>query len=251
MIERGGIAPYAPASAVMAVIDAKRRNPALGGFSAQELATLDIRESLVPRTMQALKLLELLDDEDRTTEVFDELVSSSRPDFSSRLGALLRRVYAPVFEVVDPVLASQDDLLDVFRQFRPPSQRPRMVTLFIHLLRVARMSPSEEARSAVREYVLRPDGAVETTSSPKEMTYASDTDVARRRARQAWGTAVASPQSGGLSRHRLKLASGGSVDIGLNVDLFSLSKEDRDFVMDLVDRVTNYKPKRIEGDPMN
>ncbi|QKS13800.1 DUF5343 domain-containing protein [Curtobacterium sp. Csp1] len=252
MIEPGGIAPYAPSSAVMRVITAKRRDRSLSHFGPDDLLALGIRESLAPRTLQALKLLELLNEEGETTEVFEGLATPSRADFSSRLGSLLRHVYAPIFEFIGSDRTTHEEVADAFQQFGPPSQRPRMVTLFMNLLREARMTPSSEPRALTAEAVVQLDAASESQAliSPAEVRQAGDSESARRRPRQTFGSFVAAPPSGSPSRHRLKLASGGSVDIGLDVDLFSLSKEDRDFVMDLVDRVTNYKPKRTESDSM-
>jgi hypothetical protein len=252
VIEAGGAAPYAPWGAILTVLSAKRRDPELMRFGPQELSDLGIRESLVPRTLQSLKLLELVDEHDVATEAFDGLTTRSRADFSSKLGALVRRVYAPVFAHVDPKRATQEDIAEAFKQFGPPSQRSRMVTLFTHLLRQARMTPTGEPRVLTAEALVQAEGTAEAQAliSSKDLEQASDAEVSRRRPRQSWSTLVATPPSGTPSRHRLKLSSGGNVDIALDVDLFSLSKEDRDFVMDLVDRVTNYKPKRIEGDPM-
>ncbi|MBO9051766.1 DUF5343 domain-containing protein [Curtobacterium flaccumfaciens] len=253
MIEPGGAAPYAPSSAIMRVITAKRRNKALTRFGYEELSALGIRESLVARTLQALRILELVDDDGEATEVFEGLATHSRADFSSRLGALLRRVYAPVFNVIDPTRTTQDELAEAFKQFGPPSQRSRMVTLFMHLLREARMTPSAEPRALTAEAVVQLEASSEAQAliSPAEVEQATELDLTRRRPRSSWSSFVTAAPSGSPSRHRLKLASGGSIDIGVDVDLFSLSREDRDFVMDLVDRVTNYKPKqRVDGDAM-
>lgn len=253
MIEPGGAAPYAPSSAIMRVITAKRRDKTLTRFGYEELSALGIRESLVARTLQALRILELVDDDGEATEVFEGLATHSRADFSSRLGALLRRVYAPVFNVIDPTRTTQDELAEAFKQFGPPSQRSRMVTLFIHLLREARMTPSAKPRALTAEALVQLEASSEAQAliSPAEVEQPTPFEVIRRRPRPSSGSFVMAAPSGNPSRHRLKLSSGGSVDIGLDVDLFSLSREDRDFVMDLVDRVTNYKPKqRVEGDAM-
>jgi hypothetical protein len=253
VIESGGAAPYAPWSAIANVLTAKRRNPELTRFGAQELSELGIRESIVPRTVQSLRLLELIDEDGVATEAFDGLATRSRTDVSSKLGALVRRVYAPVFAYVDPKLATQEEVAEAFNQFGPPSQRDRMVTLFTHLLRQARMTPSGDPRVFTAEALVQAEGAAEAQAliSSKELEEASGAEVSRRRSRSTWSTTlVTTPPSGTPSRHRLKLSSGGAVDITLDVDLFSLSKEDRDFVMDLVDRVTNYKPNRSEGDSM-
>ncbi|MGN7190933.1 DUF5343 domain-containing protein [Curtobacterium sp. SAFR-003] len=252
MIEPGGVAPYAPWSAIMRVLTAKRRNPTLTRFGPQELSDLGIRESLVARTLQALKLLELVDEQDVATEAFEGLATPSRADFSSKLGALLRRVYAPIFAQVDPTRASQEEVTEAFMHFGPPSQRDRMVTLFTYLLREARMTPSGGPPGLTIEASAQVEGAGEKQARirSKELEEAMEAEASRRRPRPSWASMVSTPSPGSPSRHRLQLASGGSIDIGLNVDLFSLSKEDRDFVMDLVDRVTNYKPKRIEGNQM-
>jgi len=40
---------------------------------------------------------------------------------------------------------------------------------------------------------------------------------------------------------KVTLASGGDVTLAINVDLFQLSKEDREFVLSLVDMVKGYE----------
>ena len=61
------------------------------------------------------------------------------PTCRSAWQALVREVYAPVFEVVDATSASQEQLNDAFRHFTPAGQRGRMVTLFTGLMEYAEM----------------------------------------------------------------------------------------------------------------
>jgi hypothetical protein len=258
-IDRSGTAPYAPASSVLDVIMARRADPTLTYFDNQMLEALGIRESLVPRTAQALRLLDLLTDDGFVTSTFDRVVSAPPGELPSALEKLVRRAYKPIFEDLDPTVATASALEEAFAHFQPPGQRSRMVSMFQGLMRAANMTGPDDApalrasglsasnttvggaaRSAAVSKAIG-NGAVAASRTTTNGVLRSVSKASSGRANHWTHEADAlKATSPSVARHSLKLNSGGSVDISLDVDLFSLSKADRDFVMDLIDRVSEY-----------
>lgn len=260
MIDRFGTAPYAPASSVLDVIMARRADPTITYFDNETLEKLGIRESLVPRTAQALRLLDLLTDEGFVTSTFDKVISAPPGELSTALEKLIRRAYKPIFDDLDPTTATTGALEQAFAYFQPPGQRSRMVSMFQGLMRAANMTgPDEASASRVSSSSAATAAATAAAqSAAMNKTISSGATAAGRAAangllRSAGKTSsgrtvrwtseahVPAATSSSVAQHTLKLNSGGSVDISLDVDLFSLSKSDREFVMDLIDRFSEYK----------
>ncbi|MBT1605309.1 DUF5343 domain-containing protein [Curtobacterium flaccumfaciens] len=253
MIERFGTAPYAPASSVLDVIMARRKDPTLRYFDNEALEKLGIRESLVPRTAQALRLLDLLTDDGFVTPTFEGLISAPPGDLPRALEKLIRRAYKPIFEDLDPTVASTNALEQAFALFQPPGQRSRMVSMFQGLMRAADMTSGDDS-AAVRAAIAAANSAARSASkSAVSRAAAVATEGASRSVGKTtvnrsgrWSSEVQVPRvpNSSAAQHSLQLDSGGSVDITLDVDLFALSKSDRDFVMDLIDRITSYRANR-------
>lgn len=229
MLRADGPAPYAPLKPVMNVIQ-RHRNFGLGTIDIQVLTRLSVSESLAPRTLQALRLLELIDEEGRPTEAFEELRKAPSAEFEERLAALLRDVYAPVFQVVDPTTADASEIEDAFRHFAPRGQRGRMITLFTGLLSEAGM-----VRDAPRK---KPGTRAAPERSPS--TRARSVDTAPEPTAVSTLRSAATAGAGDGDVYEVQLASGGTVRVAVAVNLFRLSGADREFVIELVDRLVGY-----------
>lgn len=130
---KGDRAPYAPPSTVLDVIDRYRNFSMTTPVDLDAILLAGVAESLAPRTLQALRLLDLVDDQGNPSPEFNELREVSRAGFPDRLAEHLRYVYREVFAFVDPKSDPIDLIEDAFRSFHPNGQRARMVTLFIGL----------------------------------------------------------------------------------------------------------------------
>ena len=64
-------APYAPPSAVLEVITRYRNRGLSTPITAEVLARAGVSESLVPRTLQALQILDLVDDKGMPTDTLE------------------------------------------------------------------------------------------------------------------------------------------------------------------------------------
>lgn len=229
MIQLDGTAPYAPTKTVVTVLE-RHRQVGLPTITVETLQRIGITGSLAPRTVQALKLLDLIDDSGKPTEQFEVLRKAPSDAVGTELAALLREVYRPVFEVVDATTATVPQIEDAFRQFTPPGQRSRMVTLFTGLMAYAGMiqtpakqkpgpRPSTSPTRRVAEKKIVPPKPTTPPPPPSEGELALDGDV-----------------------YQITLRSGGKISVLVNVNLFRLSAADREFVLRIVDAVTGYSP---------
>jgi Family of unknown function (DUF5343) len=147
LIRSDGPAPYTSPSAIIALITGYRERGLQVPFTPDVLARAGVRESLVPRTLQSMKLLGLIHDNGQPTDEFVEL-RKAREDFQEQLAALIRGAYAEVFSYVDPALDSPDRVRDAFRAYTPIGQQPRMVTLFMGLCEYAGLAPTTDSAAS-------------------------------------------------------------------------------------------------------
>ena len=147
-IQPGDIAPYAPPSAVLNIIDRFRNHGLAVPFTLETLQRAGVSESLAPRTLQALKLLDLVEEDGTPSNEFVDLAKASSGEYKDRLAAIIRAAYADVFSYTDPATDDVDRVEDAFRSYTPRSQRSRMVTLFLGLCRVGGLAPESVGRSS-------------------------------------------------------------------------------------------------------
>jgi len=136
-VQKDGPAPYAPTAAITEVIEGFRDRSPQVPFTLDTLTRLGVSESLAPRTLQALKLLDLLDDNGEPTPTFMALKQAPQDEFQARMADMVRAAYAEVFAYRDPTTDSPERVTDAFRIFTPPSTRDRMVRLFYGLCQYA------------------------------------------------------------------------------------------------------------------
>jgi hypothetical protein len=134
----GGPAPYAPVKPIVALIDRYRDRGLPSPITQEVLVRAQVvTESLAPRTHQALKLLDLIDEQGQPTTALKELGTSPSTEFKERLAALVRGAYAPIFSFADPSIDSPEAVRDAFRGYEPRGQQDRMVALFYGLCEYA------------------------------------------------------------------------------------------------------------------
>jgi len=136
-IQTDGPAPYAPPTAVLGVINGYRDRGLATPFTLSVLQRAGVSESLAPRTLQAFKLLDLVDDQGNPTPAFIDLGKAGSAEFPERLAAILRAAYEEVFQFVEPRDDPSEKVRDAFRVYKPRGQQERMVTLFLGLCEVA------------------------------------------------------------------------------------------------------------------
>lgn len=134
---KDGQGPYAPTLSVKGVIRAFRNQHPAIPFTAENLQLVGVSASLAPRTLQALKLLDLIDDEGNPTAAMHTLRDADNKDYPAQLAEVVRAAYAEIFAYRDPATDSAEEIAQNFRFYRPPSMQPRMVRLFYGLCKEA------------------------------------------------------------------------------------------------------------------
>ena len=131
-------APYAPISVMMDIIQRHRDRGLPKPINGETLQRAGlVTESLTSRTVQALTVLDLVDQAGNPTPVFEGIRLAPETEYKKRLEEWLKGAYADVFSFTDP---SKDDLTqigDAFRTYTPPGQRDRMVNLFVGFCKAA------------------------------------------------------------------------------------------------------------------
>lgn len=133
-LQVGGKAPYAPAPTVLHVLGRYRDANLPSPITSDVLSRIGVSEGLTSRTLQALRLLDLVQEDGTISEIMEGLGRATDEEYQSRLRELLLAVYKPVLDIIgDPAQASPNDLSNAFRSFEPRGQRERMVRLFVGL----------------------------------------------------------------------------------------------------------------------
>jgi Family of unknown function (DUF5343) len=130
-------APYAPPKAILEVMDRFRNRGMQSPVNSDVLARAGVSDSLIPRTLQSLQTLDLIDDEGKPTDTFEGLRMAPEGEYKARLGEWLKGAYAEVFSFVDPAQDDEIRVRDAFRSYQPIGMQPRMVTLFLGLCNAA------------------------------------------------------------------------------------------------------------------
>jgi hypothetical protein len=138
-------APYAPSSAIMGVIERYRSRGLPLPVNADALARIGVSGSLIPRTLQALQTLDLVDDAGAPTATLEGIRLAPEAEYKKRLEDWLKGAYPDVFSIVDPGADNETNIRDAFRTYQPMGQQERMVTLFQGLCSAAGLIPEKVA----------------------------------------------------------------------------------------------------------
>lgn len=137
-------APYAPASAILDLIERHRNKGLPPVVDGDVLARAGIPDSLAPRTLQALKVLDLLTEDGRPSQVFEGIRLAPTAEYQQRLTEWLNAAYADALSYVDPATDDEVAIRDAFRKYVPNGQQARMVTLFTGLFTAAGVMPPKQ-----------------------------------------------------------------------------------------------------------
>jgi hypothetical protein len=138
--------PYAPPSAILELIERHRNRGLPPVINGEVLGRAGISESLIPRTMQALVTLDLIDEMGKPTATFEGIRLAPEVEYKKRLEDWLKGTYADVFSFVDPTQDDETKIRDAFRTYQPVGQQTRMVTLFQGLCAAAGIAPVKPAK---------------------------------------------------------------------------------------------------------
>jgi hypothetical protein len=123
-------APYAPAKAVVGVINQLRDKGLPNPVTGMVLERIGVAASMTPRTLQALRFLGLVDEDGNWLENLERLSRAKTEEFPGVLAEIVQAAYLPVFTIVNPATDSDTAISDAFRGFEPRNQRDKMIALF-------------------------------------------------------------------------------------------------------------------------
>ncbi len=140
------IIPYASPQNIKALISRLRNRGWNDPLDSTELVNrLDIPIGSVSRVSIALRFLKLIDEDGHPTDTAKRLREADEEEYAQVLGDLLKSAYKDVFyKISDISTASDDEISNAFRLFRPTSQKERMVTLFKALCQEAGLIPESK-----------------------------------------------------------------------------------------------------------
>ena len=119
-------APYATTSAILDIIGRYRNRGLPSPVNADVLARASIPGSLIPRTLQALVTLDLINEAGNPTETLEGIRLAPEAEYKKRLEDWLKGTYADVFSFVDPTTDDETRIRDAFRSYQPVGQQERM-----------------------------------------------------------------------------------------------------------------------------
>ena len=122
--------PYATTRSILDIVARYRNRGLVFPVNAEVLARVGISESLIPRTLQSLKTLDLINDLGNPTETLEGIRLAPEAEYKKRLEAWLKGTYAEIFTFVDPTKDDSTRIRDAFRSYEPIGQQDRMVALF-------------------------------------------------------------------------------------------------------------------------
>jgi hypothetical protein len=180
-------APYAPSSVILNLLARHRDRGLPTPVTSDVLSRAGVTDSLNARTLHALQVLDLIDDDGNPTPMFESLRLAPEAEYKARMSAWLNAAYADALKFVDPATATDTEVHDAFRSYRPPGMRDRMVTLFLGLFEAAGIAPERKRKA--------PQRSVTASAAPR----------ASKPARPA---PSAAPQKSFQSSHRLDRHNG-------------------------------------------
>lgn len=181
MTETGTFAPYAPAKAVLGVIERYRNRGLADPLTTGNLEQVGVPASMGPRTLQALRFLGLVDEGGNRLESFEQLKRAKTDEYPAQLAEIVRAAYLPVFTVVDPATDTDVALADAFRGYEPGAQRGKMLALFRGLVAAAGIVPGDRPKGGAPK---KPTGGAlaPRAKAPKKQTPPTDTPSPERTA---------------------------------------------------------------------
>lgn len=179
-LQPNGRAPYTSASAAITAIDAFRDRGLGTPVDADVLIRAGVSETIARRTVNSLIEAELLHEDGRPTETFEQFKTiRSDDEYRTALQGWLRDLYADVLQYCDPSVDDAAKVQDAFRGYQPEGQRSAMASLLIGLweysglpLPTERQSPPPSASRTSRSSTRR--RSTSKTSTKDSSPSASD-----------------------------------------------------------------------------
>jgi hypothetical protein len=130
-------APYPAPGVFIPLLERNRERGLPNPLTSEHLQRLGVSDSLVPRTLQAFKTLDLIEEDGRHCAILERLRRAPEAEYKPLMAEWLKAAYAHALDVIDPATADEVAIRDAFRHYNPISMQQRMVSLFIALFETA------------------------------------------------------------------------------------------------------------------
>lgn len=147
-IERPG--PYTSPKVIVDLLLRHRTRGLPNPIDAETLGRVGVSDSLIPRTLQSLVTLDLIEENGRITDTFEGLRLAPEGEFRGKVKEWLDAAYADVLQFADPATDGETAVRDAFRSYKPVGQQDRMVSLFIRLYEMAGVGTPKESDAKPR-----------------------------------------------------------------------------------------------------
>jgi hypothetical protein len=164
-------APYASTENVIRVLDKVYNTGVSGPIGSDLLKQLGIGETMVSRTLQALKFIGFIDAEGNEQPLLRQFMVADEQQRAPLLQDAIREAYAVIFRVVDPAKDDRQKIWIAFKVMHPQKQWDRMVTFFLGFCRYAGMEVKDAPANRPAARVTTPKGRpVRRTPKPPTVT---------------------------------------------------------------------------------
>jgi hypothetical protein len=137
-------APYTSIGNILLILGRIRKGWVPGQIDKGEMERVGVTASNASRTIAALEYLGLINEEDKPTDTWKAIATSTTNDYPKVLEGILRNAYPSIFEIhPNPADATDIEISNAFAKSEPLNQRGRMVTLFRGLCQEAGLIAGE------------------------------------------------------------------------------------------------------------
>ena len=172
--------------------------------------------------MNAYRYFHLVDAKDTPTSLFQQFVKSKDESRKAEIKNILEIGYPEIVSMHDLATMTPKMLDDLMGKYNVSGQtKKKAVTFFLQAAKFAEMPLSNFLTDKIRS----------TGARRRPATVSNVTNKA---------TSGTPSGTANINTKRLYLASGGTVELAVSYDSFSINKEDREFVFELIDKLQKY-----------
>jgi hypothetical protein len=223
------VAPYVPFKSFLTALDNLRHGPPTildrtvwptfsGGLAGQMLA--------------AFRFLGFITEEYETTELLNRAIDSDRR--KEALTEAMRHGYDRIFDVFDLARATPKQLADILSEEYnvAGSTHKKALTFFLHAAKFTDLALSPAISRKTR------------STGPRKRRAPSNGVVADPATDTGMSPGQHVPQKSGGSSRTIKLKGGGTATLAFDVDVWSMTPDDQEFVFGMIKRMSEYETAR-------
>jgi hypothetical protein len=175
-------APYVAPGVFIPLLDRNREKGLPNPLTGEALQRLGVSDSLVLRTLQTFKILDLIGEDGRHTDLLEGFRRAPEADYQPMMAEWLKGAYEHDLDVIDPATADDIAIRDAFRHYSPISMQPRMITLFTALFEAAGVRATDRPKGIPKKPANAPAARTSRPPPSRQVMRAYDGVPARPQA---------------------------------------------------------------------